>query len=400
MTSLRTDPLYVDPTGAPPVDATAVRRTLRDSPVPVYVALLPQAAADAAGGLDRLVLQLGQGVGDTQAVVLAGTDKGSFRADNGRGAGARGVNAGLALREALASTRGRALDAAGVSALITDLVARVNNQATSRSGGGQPATQPASSSAGGILLPLLVIVALGCGGALLFGLSRRRRRERERQRANEEARAEVESLYGRLGSDVSTLAPGNDDVARQAMVDAAERYNATGALLSKADTPGEFAAARQTAVEGLVAARTARARLGLDPGPEIPLPPGSGPQLENRQRVQVGDQEYEGSPQYEPGRGHYFGGGMLNGRMVPGGWYGFPFWETMLMTSVLTGGFGGGFGFGGGGYERGYEAGAESAQGAGDGGGDRGAGWAGGGGDWGDFGGGDDFGGGGDGGGW
>ena len=159
----------------------------------------------------------------------------------------------------------------------------------------------------------------------------------------------------------ATLHAGDDPVARQALADAAERYSATGALLSQADTPGEFEAARRTAVEGLAAARLARTRLGLDPGPDIPPPPGTGPQLRAAERVRVGDDEYEGSPTYAPGRQHYWGGGMVGGSMVPGGWYGVPFWQTMLLGSALSGGFGG-FGGGYGGYERGYEEGVEDAR--------------------------------------
>ena len=111
----------------------------------------------------------------------------------------------------------------------------------------------------------------------LFSRSRSRR---QAARELQGYRADVESLYDRLGADVATLRPGDDAVARQALADAAERYNATGALLSQADTPGEFEAARRTVAEGLAAARVARTRLGLDPGPDVPPPPGSGPQLQ------------------------------------------------------------------------------------------------------------------------
>jgi hypothetical protein len=251
-----------------------------------------------------------------------------------------------------------------------------------------------SGGNGGTILGVLLVGGL-VGGGLLYGRSRKRR-----QREMEGLRADVESLYNRLGSDVSTIPGGDDTVAKQALSDAAERYNATGALLATADTVGEFAAARRTAVEGLVAARTARQKLGLDPGPEIPMPPGPGPQLTSEGKVRVGDQEYDGSPTYAPGRGHYYGGGYYNGQPVPGGWYSFPFWETLLMTSVLTGGFGGGGVFGGGGYERGYEEGVDDAHDAReDSGGGFGAGdWGGGGGGGGDWGGGGDAGGGGGGG--
>ena len=111
-----------------------------------------------------------------------------------------------------------------------------------------------------------------------------------------------------------------------------ERCTTTGAILASADTPGAYAAARRTAVEGLVAARVVRERLGLDPGPEVPLPPGTGPMLQERGRVQVGEQSFAGSPAYEPGRGHYYPGGQLGGQAVPGGWYSVPFWETALLA--------------------------------------------------------------------
>ena len=77
--------------------------------------------------------------------------------------------------------------------------------------------------------------------------------------------------------------------------------------------------------------------------------------------MQVGDQAYQGYPEYTPGRAV-----LLRRRTaaIPGGWYSFPFWETVLLGSVLSGGFGGGWGGGGydAGYDRGYEAGRDAAQ--------------------------------------
>ena len=148
------------------------------------------------------------------------------------------------------------------------------------------------------------------------------------------------------------------------------------------------------------AARTARRELGFDPGPEIAPVPGDGPQLRTEQQVVLGGQAYDGSPDYRPGRQHYFSGGNVGGQNVPGGWYSMPFWEPFMLGALLTGGFGGGFGgFGSGGHEQGHGGEVDSG-GPGETGNDVGGGSGGGGGDWGGGSGGGDSGGGSGGGDW
>jgi hypothetical protein len=214
--------------------------------------------------------------------------------------------------------------------------------------------------------------------------------------------ADVRSLCGRLAHDVSTLQPGEDPVARQALADASERYSTATALLERATSDAQRRTAWLAAVEGLSAARVARQRLGLDLGPPIPSLPSAGPQLTQRARVDVQGESHVGSPVYEPGRPHWFPGGYYGGRHVPGGWYDAPFWPSSLVLGALGGWALGGLlagamygddlggGFDGGGFG-GFDGGGFGGFG---GGGD----W--GGGDFGGFGGGGDFGGGGFGGDW
>jgi hypothetical protein len=385
--ALETTRVYESP-GVDLLDEGTLESELTGTRPKVYVAALPARAASSDAQARGRAIDIGRAIGDAGAVVLVITAGKHYGYGVGGTASAKGVNAASALKAERAETR--AFDKASLTRLVSDFEERVEKQVEAAAGG-QPVEraepEPSSGGSGGTTL-LLVLVGLIGGGALLASVSSKRRKARE----NEGLKADVESLYNRLGSDVSLLNAKDDPVAQQALADASERYNACGSALAMADSAGEFAAARRTAVEGLTAARVARTRLGLDPGPEIPPPPGSGPQLTQEERFELGGQEFAGSPEYQPGRQHYYEGGNVGGRMVRGGWYSAPFWEPFMLGALLSGGFGGGL-FGGGGqdsgaFERGYAEGQESASGES----------GGGGGDWGgagDWGGGGDFGGGG-----
>jgi hypothetical protein len=86
-------------------------------------------------------------------------------------------------------------------------------------------------------------------------------------------KGDVVSLQDRLAHDVRSLDPGTDPVSRQALADASERYSTCSTLLERASSQAQLRTAWLAAVEGLTATRLVRTRLGLDPGPEIPLRP-------------------------------------------------------------------------------------------------------------------------------
>jgi hypothetical protein len=190
------------------------------------------------------------------------------------------------------------------------------------------------------------------------------------------ATGDVVALRDRLAHDVRTLQPGDDPVARQALADAAERHATCTALLERARTPEQRRTAWLAAAEGLHATRVVRTRLGLDPGP-VPQLPTTGPALSGRSRVRVGDREVVAAPHYEPGLPHWFPGGQVGGRHLPGGWYATAFWPGALTGLALGGLLGSALG--------GAAAGDLGEQGWGDGDGgwsDGGGGWGDGGGDW------------------
>ena len=398
--ALERNPVYVAPDAeaASLVDADALRRALGNAPI--VVAVLPTAARNAVQGesVDGLPAAIG---GRRAVVVLCGRSLRAAASSTVLPAG----RAGDLARDAQQRHSG-AFDRQNVQGALEDLVTALRKQIADGSSGsgstgaGSAGSGASDSSSSGSAVPWLLagLVVLGGGGA--FMASRRRSKARRAAQQVDAERAEATSLYGRLASDVSTLDPGNDATARQAMADASERYTAAGALLSRASTSVDLAAARHTVAEGLHASRVARQRLGLDLGPPIPEPnTQSGVVLDRPQQVDVGGSSYAGYPSYAPGSPYYFPGGTVGGGYIPGGWYGSRFWEGALLGglagTVLTGGFGGfgGFGMGGYGYGSGYESGydqgfdpGQESDNGGDWGGDGGGDWggdSGGGGDWG-----------------
>lgn len=263
-----------------------------------------------------------------------------------------------------------------------------------------------SSGGGSSAVPLVAgIGGLAVLGGGAYAYSKRRKRNNELSAA----KANVMPYHDRLANEVNTLDPGKNAEARQALADASERYNSAGSQMATAATVAQWSAVRRTTLEGLQAAQSARKYLGLPPGPDVPpVEEPRGEQLSQAQQVTVQGQQYNGYPSYTPGAPYYYGGGGG----YAGGWYNYPFWETMLIGSMIGGG---GLGWGGGGYGAGYNSGYEAGEdrasndpgngnadnnsdggwGGFGGGGDSGGGWGGfGGGDFGGGGGGD-FGGGG-----
>ena len=194
-------------------------------------------------------------------------------------------------------------------------------------------------------------------------------------------RAEVQSLQSRLASDISSLDGGDSPLCRQALNDASERATAAGGLMSQATTAEEMRVALRIVVEGLQATRVVRGHQGLSLGPDLPDVTSSAT-VQAPTQVVVGDQQMTAVPGYHPQQPHYFGGGMVGGNQVPGGYYRTPFWKKAMMLGgavasgeVLGGLLSGGEGGWGGDDERdsGFGGGGDSwGGGDSDGGGDGG----------------------------
>jgi hypothetical protein len=170
-----------------------------------------------------------------------------------------------------------------------------------------------------VIVVLLVVVLARRGGA------------RSQQAQLEDARADAQRWYERLGGQVMNL-HADEPAARQALADASERYNAAGGQLQQANSVRQFQLARESALEGLNYVRAARLAMGIDPGPDLPplhSAQGVG-QLTREREVTVEGHSYRAGPQPGADTPYYYPGGRVQGRPVPAGWYSTPVWKTAL----------------------------------------------------------------------
>jgi len=177
----------------------------------------------------------------------------------------------------------------------------------------------------------VVVIVVVIAGVVVV---RQRRSARTGQVAD--ARAEARRWTERLGAQVYAIDADGNAAARQALADAAERFTAAGSQVDQATSVTQFHLATQTAYEGLYYVRAARAALGLDPGPELPPLPGQqqAGQVAQARQVDVGGHDYQASPQPGAQTPHYYPGGYVAGRPVPGGWYSQPWWKPALVAGA------------------------------------------------------------------
>ena len=371
--ALRSNPVYVDPEAERSIDDAQVdelRSAIRGANTPVYVAVLPAAAANVAGGDPAEVArQLAQAVDrpGTYGVVVG--DR--FRA------GSTELPAGRAGDLAQAS-----LDAQGddTGAVLVDFVDRVGEAAADGSANGSGGSADGSGDDGGssLLLPAVLVGGAGVVGYFVWRSNRRRRAEAaERARAEEADRQLLRAELSVLADDVVRLEP-EVQLHPEAQGDfdaAVNRYRAAQAAIEYADEPVDLGRVARVIAEARYLMDRARA---LVEGREPPPPP------QDLQRTGPhGEPAVTLDERRQPAYVGYPGG-------FQGGWYGGDgLFTGLLLGSLLGGGFGG-WGYGGTTIiNQGGDGGGGGDWGGGDfGGGDFGGGDFGGGGG-GDFGGGD-----------
>jgi hypothetical protein len=382
--ALAGDPVYVDPDAEAKVssaEADQIRQRISARQAgPLYVAILPDAAKDEAGGSVKGVMQellRATGRSGTYAVIAG-------RSFDGDSTEVQGAN----------RAAGQALDARGddgAAAILLDFTDRVGKLQSGDTGNGE---NPGESGGGpGGTGALILLGLVGAGGAAVLVSRRRRRREEDAEFAEvkENARDDLVALGGDIRAlDLDVEMPNVDPAARDDYGRAVEAYDRANTAWERARSPEDLEPVAAALEEGRYAMTSAKARLAgqapperrppcfFDPrhGPSSRdvewAPYGGAPRLvpaceADAQRVERGEDPearevlvggrrmpyWDAGPMYAPFAGGFFGGfggglfpGLLAGTLLGG-----AMWPGMAWGDGFDGGgFGGGGDFGGGGF--------------------------------------------------
>jgi uncharacterized membrane protein YgcG len=180
----------------------------------------------------------------------------------------------------------------------------------------------------------IIVVALVLA-VIALGLVLAKNRAMAKQQQLDDAKADARRWVERLGGQVINLV-GTNEAAKQALVDASERYTAAGSQMEQTQTIEQARLVTKTALEGLYYVRAARLAMNLDPGPDLPEDPDArraGKVTEERS-VDLDGHHYEASPDPSERTPHYYPGGRVAGRPVPQGWYSEPWWRPALVAGA------------------------------------------------------------------
>jgi hypothetical protein len=261
--ALSSNPVYVDPqadTTISEAEAEQLRGRIEASDaVPLYIAIVPRAARNEAGGDATEFLRLLARRLDrrgTYAVVVGG----QFRA------GSNVLPKGAAARVAT-----EAFEQHSDEGLAPTLLAFVDRVAAERRGGGEGGSD---DSSGGNVFPILVAAGAAVGGFLLL---RRRRRARQAREALATAKAVAQEDMLALADDIRALdldveMPNVDPDAKEHYGRAVEAYDRADRAYDTARRPDDLAAVSGALEEGRYEMASAKARLEGREAPER-LPP-------------------------------------------------------------------------------------------------------------------------------
>lgn len=317
--------VYVSPQSGQSVDAAELKSKIGKEPLYIAIVAPNQAPEDVAN-------QITTTFNPTMTIaVISGTDS---------SASSTYLCDGDASKLLTKARSGHTKDIADgkLTGWLTSFAAKADDAPTKNSG--DCASGAGGSSGAGSVLPWMIGIGVVGLAAIAYYVVRKKKQKEISLRGR---RAEVSELYNRLADELPRLGTATErsanPAAGQALADAAERYDAAGGILSAAETDSDLDAARAACIEGLTATRFVRRVVGMKPGGDLPaLDKARAQRLARARRVRVGDETYDGYPDYTPGAPRYFRGDQS----APAGWYAVPFWESEFIGTTLGGGLFGG----------------------------------------------------------
>ncbi|HEX8086494.1 MAG TPA: hypothetical protein VF529_19555 [Solirubrobacteraceae bacterium] len=260
---LQTSPVYVHQDAEERITSAEAQELAdliaREQAGPMYIAIVPQALVDEAGGsAEEAIFEIGRALDRPGTYAIVAGDR--FRAGATPGVLDRGVAGRLATD---------AFEIHGDDGVFPTLKEFVSLVGEARRNGGEPPPKgPGAGGFGG-----LGLLALLGGGAALIAVSRNRRRRRETEAQVAELRETAKEDLVALGGDIRALdldieMPAADQAAKDDYERALTRYEQAERALDRARDPADFAPIGEALEEGRWAMASAKARLKGEPPPE------------------------------------------------------------------------------------------------------------------------------------
>ena len=340
-TALQNNPVYVDPSAEKSITAAQAEQLRTEIETkghgPIYVAVLPNAALDEAGGdATGIAFELHRQLGNPGVyAVVAG---GHFRA--------LGSDLGGGKTAKLATQAFNAHHSDGIAATLVDFVDRVGAERSGKGG------SKSFSHIG--LFPILLI-----GGILFFGYRKLKLRRADSDRFREVRETAREDLVA-LAEDVQGLEQKveSNAQAKRDYLAALEQYSRASDAFDRARTPAQLAPIAEALEEGRYLMASAEAHLeGKEPPERRPacfFDPRHGPSVRDVEWTPPGGQPRQvpacaaDAVRVEDGEEPVSRQVRAGGRLTPywaagpmyGGYFG-GFFPGFLLGDVLAGGFGG-----------------------------------------------------------
>jgi len=243
-TALQNNPVYVDPSAEKSITAAQAEQLRTEIETkghgPIYIAVLPNAALDEAGGdATGIAFELHRQLGNPGVyAVVAG---GHFRA--------LGSDLGGGKTAKLATQAFNAHHSDGIAATLVDFVDRVGAERSGKGGG------KSFSHIG--LFPILLI-----GGILFFGYRKLKLRRADSDRFREVRETAREDLVA-LAEDVQGLEQKveSNEQAKRDYLAALEQYSRASDAFDRARTPAQLAPIAEALEEGRYLMASAEAHL-------------------------------------------------------------------------------------------------------------------------------------------